>query len=61
MFIAYIYIHVNQNVDENSDLSAKIEAGKYLHPVFLLTAEQRQWRRRRPIRLYRAMVYFDVF
>ena len=41
-FIVYIYIHFNQNVDEKSDISAKIEAGKHLHAVFLLTAEQRQ-------------------
>ena len=41
MFIAYIYIQFNQNVDERSDISAKIEAGKPLHAVFL-TAEQRQ-------------------
>ena len=41
-FIAYSYIHFNQNVDEKSDISAKIEAGKHLHAVFLLTAEQRQ-------------------
>ena len=41
-FIAYIYIHFNQNVDEKSDISAKIEAGKHLHAVFLLTAIQRQ-------------------
>ena len=38
-FIAYIYIHFNKNVDEKSDISAKIEAGKHLHAVFLLTAE----------------------
>ena len=43
-FVAYIYIHSNQNVDEKSDIYAKIEAGKHLHAVFLLTAEQRQWR-----------------
>ena len=30
-FIAYIYIHFNQNVDEKSDISAKIEAGKHLN------------------------------
>ena len=41
-FIAYINIHFNQNVHEKSDFSAKIEAGKHLHAVFLLTAEQRQ-------------------
>ena len=50
-FIAYIYIHFNQNNDEKSDISAKIEAGKHLHAVHLVTAEQHQWRRRRPIRL----------
>ena len=41
-FIAYIYIHFNQNVDEKFDISAKIETGNYLHAVFLLTAVQRQ-------------------
>ena len=39
MFIAYIYIHFNQNVEEKSDISAKIEAGKHLQAVFLLAAE----------------------
>ena len=42
MFIAYIYIHFNQNVDEKSDISAKLEAGKkkqHLHAVFLLKAD----------------------
>ena len=34
-FIAYIYIRFNQNLDENSYISTKIEA------AFLLTAEQR--------------------
>ena len=43
-FIAYIYIHFNQNTDEKSHISAKIETGKHLHTVFLLTAAQRQWR-----------------
>ena len=38
-FIAYIYIHLNQNVYEKSDISVKSEAGKHLHAVFLLTAE----------------------
>ena len=42
MFIAYIYIHFNQNVDDKSGLSAEIEIGKHLHTVFLLTAAQRQ-------------------
>ena len=41
-FFAYIYIHFNPNFDEKSDISAKIEAGKHLHAVFLLTAELRQ-------------------
>ena len=41
-FIAYIYIDFNQNVDEKSDISAKMEGGKHLHAVCLLTAEQRQ-------------------
>ena len=39
-----IFIHFNPNVDEKSDISAKIEAGKHLYADFLLTAEQRQWR-----------------
>ena len=56
MFIACIYIHLNQNLDEKSYISAKIEAVNHLHAVFLLTAVQR----RRPIRLQTAMVYFDV-
>ena len=43
-FITYIYIHFNPKVDEKSVRSAKIEAGKYLHAVFQLTAEQRHWR-----------------
>ena len=30
------------NTEEKSDVSAKIEARKHLHAVFLLTAEQRQ-------------------
>ena len=41
-FIAYVYSHFNQNVDEKIDMSAKIEAGKHLHAVFLQTAEQCQ-------------------
>ena len=40
--VNFIYIHFNQNVDEKSDISAKTEAGKHLHALFLLTAEQRQ-------------------
>ena len=43
-------------LDGTSCISAKTEAVKQLHAVFLLTAEQR----RRQIRLYRAMVYFDA-
>ena len=46
-FIAYIYIYINQNLDENSYRSTKIEAVKHLHAVFLLTAEKR----RSPVRL----------
>ena len=38
------------------NLSAKTEAVKHLHAVFLLTAGQC----RRPIRWQRAMIYFDV-
>ena len=41
-FTAYIYIHFNQNDEEKSDINTKIEAGKHLPTVFLLTAEQRQ-------------------
>ena len=52
-FIAYIYIRFNQNLDDISYIIAKIDAVKHLQAVFLLTAEKR----RRPIRLYRAMVY----
>ena len=37
-------------------LSAKIEAVKHLHAVFLLAAEPGL----RPIRLQRTMVYFDI-
>ena len=39
--IAYIYIRFNQNMDNKSYISAKIEAVKHLHTVFLLLAEQR--------------------
>ena len=56
MFIAYIYIPFNQNLDKKSYKNAKKEAVKHLHAVFLLTAEQR----RRQIRLQKAMVYFFV-
>ena len=38
--IAYSYIPFNQNLTKNL-ISAKIEAVKQLHAVFLLTAEQR--------------------
>ena len=47
MFIAYIYIPFNKNLDEKSYISAKIKAVKHLHAVYPLIAEQR----RRPIRL----------
>ena len=47
MFVAFIWIRFNQNLDGKSYISAKIEAAKYLNAVFLLTAEQS----RRPIRL----------
>ena len=40
-FIAYIYIRFNKNLDEKSHLSAKTQADKHIHAVFLLTAEQR--------------------
>ena len=40
MFIAYIYIHFNQNVEEKSDISAKFEAGKHLQAVFFLLAAE---------------------
>ena len=55
-FIAYIYNRFSQNLDEKSNMSAKIEAVKYLHAVFLLTVEQR----RRPIRLEKAKVYLGI-
>ena len=55
-YIAYIYICSNQNLDQKSYKSAKIEAVKNLHAVFLLTAEQCQG----PIRLETAMVYSDI-
>ena len=51
-----IYIPFNQNLDEKSYMSAKTEAVKHLHAVFLLTMAQC----RRPIRLEKAMVYCDV-
>ena len=37
----HTHTRFNPNVDENSDISAKSGAGKYLHAVFLLTVEQR--------------------
>ena len=40
-------LRFNQNLEEKSNISAKIEAVNYLHAVLLLTAEQR----RRLIRL----------
>ena len=40
-FIAYTYIRFYPEVDEKSVIKAKTEAGKHLHAVFLLTAEQR--------------------
>ena len=43
-FIAYIYIPFYPEIDEKSGIGAKIEAGKHLHAVFLLTVEQRHWR-----------------
>ena len=55
-FIDYIYIRFDQNLHEKYYISAKVEAVKHLHAVFILNAEQR----RRPFRLWRAMVYFDV-
>ena len=55
-FNAYILMPFNQNLDKKSYVGPKIEEVKHLHAVFLLTTEQR----RRPIRWYIAMVYFDV-
>ena len=43
-FIGYIYSLFNQNLDIKSNISSKTEAIKQLHAVFLLTAEQGQWR-----------------
>ena len=50
-FIANIYIRFIQNIDETFYISAKIEAVKHLHAVFLLSAEQH----RRPMILKRAV------
>ena len=36
-------IRFNQSLDENSYISAKIEAVKHLHAVFRLLAEQRRF------------------
>ena len=55
-FIAYIYFRFHQKLEEKSDISAKNEAVKHLHAVFLLTANQGGC----PIRLYKVMVYFDL-
>ena len=38
-FSAYIYIRFNQNLGEKSYISAKNEALKHLHALFLLTAD----------------------
>ena len=55
-FIAHICIRFNQNIDEKSEISPKLEAVIHLYAVFLLSVEQR----RRPIKLEQAMVYLDV-
>ena len=55
-FITYIYIHFIQNLDETSDIRAKIVAVKHLEEDFQLTLKQHQ----HPIRLQKAMVYSDV-
>ena len=54
-FIAYIYIPFSQKLDENFCICAKIEAIKYLHAIFLLTAEQRDVQSG-----LQSHVYFDV-
>ena len=48
--------YVPETHEEKYYIRAKIEAVNHLHAVFLLSTEQRQ----RPIRLPRALVYFDV-
>ena len=41
MFIACIYILFYPELDEKSEIRARIEAGNHLHAVFALTAKQR--------------------
>ena len=44
MTFAYIYLLFYLEFDEQFGITAKIEAGKELRAVFLLTADQRHWR-----------------
>ena len=44
MSIAYIYLLFYLEIDEQFDITAKIEAEKELHADFLLKADQRHWR-----------------
>ena len=55
-FIAHIYIHFDQNLDEKFYIRAKIEVVKHLQCS--LSGFRGQCRR--PIRLEKAMFYFDV-
>ena len=44
MSIAYIYLIFYLEIDEQFDITAKIEAEKELHADFVLKADQRHWR-----------------
>ena len=44
MSIAYIYLILCLEIDEQFDITAKIEAEKEIHADFLLKADQRHWR-----------------
>ena len=43
MSIAYIYLIFYLEIDEQFDITAKIEAEKELHADFLLKADKRLW------------------
>ena len=62
-FAASTDIRFNQNLDEKSYLSGKIEAVKHLYADFSENNEiapMTSCRRRRPVRLNRVVVYVDV-
>ena len=44
MSIAYIYLIFYLEIDEQFDITAKIEAEKELHADVILKADQRHWR-----------------